>query len=149
MSIEGNMDHSKPFISFATKWWDEDLLELTISGSNGAYSGTADVCLGHDHIKEMRKVFEGFPKTATDTRHFELGTFDDKFAGGGVRFCLLQADSLGHCKLRLAFRRDPRFEVETADFFLMLTPSDIDRMLLKLDRSFLVQSQIVTIEFPA
>jgi hypothetical protein len=87
-------------------WFDQDVIEYLISCSNGYFSGQAEIYLAHDDLQKMADSLGGFPSNATDSREFELGTFNPDHADGGMRmhFCCL--DSLGHAAVEVKLRGD-------------------------------------------
>lgn len=66
------------------------------SCSNGPFSGEASIYAEHDQVLRLADALTGFPSNNTDKRDFELGTFDPKCAGGGVRMHFYCLDSVGH-----------------------------------------------------
>ena len=68
-------------------WFDFDqhLIEVVFSCSNGYFSGTCEIYVSRDELSELANSLRGFPSSASDSRRVELGTFDPKYADGGVR----------------------------------------------------------------
>lgn len=77
-----------------------------MNGSNGRFSGEARAYLGLDELARIAKAIEGFPVSKDDQRALEVGTFDPRFAGGGVRIQLSCRDSWGHVRVYLSLRSD-------------------------------------------
>jgi hypothetical protein len=54
--------------SFEVKWRDADLLEIRISGWNGAFGGSTDVYVPIGGLKNAATKVEGFPRHPLDKR---------------------------------------------------------------------------------
>ncbi|MDQ1389804.1 MAG: hypothetical protein QOF56_3258 [Acidobacteriaceae bacterium] len=63
---------------------DADVLEVRVSGWNGAFGGVADIYMGSGRLGEVATLLQGFPSSVTDNREFTLGAFGGEFAGGGI-----------------------------------------------------------------
>jgi hypothetical protein len=63
---------------------DGDVLEVRVSGWNGAFGGVANVYVGIRRLDEIATLLQGFPSSITDSREFTLGAFGGEFAGGGI-----------------------------------------------------------------
>jgi hypothetical protein len=63
---------------------DADVLEVRVSGWNGAFGGVADIYIGSGRLGEVATLLQGFPSSVTDNREFTLGAFGGEFAGGGI-----------------------------------------------------------------
>jgi hypothetical protein len=63
---------------------DADVLEVRVSGWNGAFGGVADIYLGSGRLGEVATLLQGFPSSVTDNREFTLCAFGGEFAGGGI-----------------------------------------------------------------
>jgi hypothetical protein len=95
-------------MEFQLIYYDPDLVEYRFACSNGRFSGQAEAYLGYDEIPDLLKGLEGFPSGSPDCREFELGTFDPKCAGGGLRLRFTQVDSVGHSVVDIELRNDGR-----------------------------------------
>jgi hypothetical protein len=121
-----------PGIKLEVLWFDDDLIELGVSGSNGRFAGTTELYVGHDPLGKLADAFRGFPASRQDRREMELGTFDPKFkfSGGGARFRLRCMDAAGHVILEVQLRTDPGYDKagqsQAAEFFIPLEPAAID-----------------------
>ena len=114
---------------------DNDVVEMRVSASNGTFSAAADVYAGYEAAANLAKEFTGFPESNKDVRSYELGTFDPKYAGGGVVLKLSSLDTLGHCCLAVRLRADPQknHTVEAnAQFSIKFEPASLDSFLLSL-----------------
>ena len=63
---------------------DADVLEVRVSGWNGAFGGVADIYIGSGRLGEVATLLQGFPSSVTDNREFTLGAIGGEFAGGGI-----------------------------------------------------------------
>ena len=64
---------------------DCDLLELSLSISNGEFAGKGDFYVGLDDLAALREAIRDFPRNSTDVREFIIGELDPKSARGGAR----------------------------------------------------------------
>lgn len=118
-------------------YFDPDLIELLVHATNGRFTGTTELYVGHDQLPKIAESLRGFPSSATDRREFELGTFDSNYAGGGVRLLFWCRDSLGHAFVRVGVRADPCHhfaQPETADLVIPVEPYAIDQFVHHLAR---------------
>ena len=83
-------------LKFEVIWFDQDVIEIVLSCSNGHFSGRAEIYLSHDDLVELADALRGFPSGVSDTRSAELGTFNPGHADGGVKMNLYCSDSSGH-----------------------------------------------------
>jgi len=75
---------------------DRDVLELRVSGWNGAFGGVADVYVGIGRLGEVATILHGFPSAVKDNREFTLGVFGGEFAGGALSMRFYCRDSSAH-----------------------------------------------------
>ena len=93
---------------FKIEWFDEQLMQVRVTASNGKFSGTTAFYGAPDEHLQLAKALKGFPSSKDEVRYFELGEFGEvKF--GGVKGRISQLDSTGHCKLEL--------EINSGDFY--------------------------------
>ncbi|HZQ17591.1 MAG TPA: hypothetical protein VFA90_02635 [Terriglobales bacterium] len=111
-----------PGIEFKLIWYDQDVVEYLFKCSNGRFSGQAEAYLGYDQIPNLVKGLEGFPSGSPDCREFELGNFDPKCGGGGMRLRFIQLDSAGHSVVDLELRDDGRRSLKHPEFVAMRMP---------------------------
>ena len=64
---------------------DCDLLELSLSVSNGEFAGKGDFYVGLDELARLREAIRDFPRSSNDAHEFIIGEMDQKSARGGVR----------------------------------------------------------------
>jgi len=64
---------------------DCDLLELSLSVSNGEFAGKGDFYVSLDALAGLREAIRDFPRSLNDAREFIIGEMDPKSARGGVR----------------------------------------------------------------
>ena len=117
-------------------WFDDDVIYLRVSGSNGRFAGSVELYASHDSLPQLAKAVRGFPVSITDIREFELGTFDETYAGGGTRMQFLCTDNVGHAAVKMNMRADPRKwqgQTESAVFQIWVEPAGIDDFVRQLD----------------
>ena len=117
-------------------WFDDDVINLRISGSNGRFAGLVELYASHDSLPQLAKTIRGFPVSTTDVREFELGTFDETYAGGGTRMQFLCTDNIGHAAVKINMRADPRRckgQIESAVFQIWVEPAGVDNFVTQLD----------------
>ena len=112
-------------IEFRLIYYDNDILEYRFTSSNGRFSGQADAYLGYDEIARMVEGLKGFPSKLGDCREFEFGTFDQNFAGGGLRVRFSRTDSAGHCVMDVELRNDGKRGLGTAESVAMRIPIEL------------------------
>jgi hypothetical protein len=78
------------------RWYDVDVLEISVSASNTAFSGSAFPYVSLDHLAEAAVILDGFPRDTSDTRELRFGTPGEGFAGGFVRLIFSCRDLSGH-----------------------------------------------------
>ena len=91
-------------IGFKIVWFDQDVVELCVSSSNSRFSGQTNLYLGRGRLSEMADLLQRFPSNSTDSRDFELGTFNPNHAGGGVRMHFYCLDMAGHVAVDVKLR---------------------------------------------
>lgn len=115
--------------------FDDDVVELRVRASNGRFAGEAHGYASPRVGADLAAALRGFPATSEDRRSFELGTFDDRFAGGGARFELGCTDSAGHAFLLVRLRTDPKRDGRaTAEFSIAVEAGAIDLFVHDLER---------------
>ena len=113
--------------------FDDDCVGIRCRGANSRFAGTVIAYASPDIISQLARAVSGFPSNAMDSRHFEFGTFDSKFAGGGVRLRLVCIDRVGHAQLRLDLRADPQQNGdETASFAIPIEAAAVDSFVREL-----------------
>ncbi len=124
-------------ISWEVIWFDFDqkLIEIVFACSNGHFSGTCEVYLSRDELSELADTLKGFPLSGNDTRSVELGTFDPKYADGGVKMNFYCSDSRGHSIAEIKLRGDgckALGEVESVALRIPIEPGGLDSFLAQI-----------------
>ncbi|MFZ0310256.1 MAG: hypothetical protein WCA76_08890 [Candidatus Sulfotelmatobacter sp.] len=122
--------------SFEVKWRDADLLEIRISGWNGAFGGSTDVYVPIGGLKNAATKVEGFPRHPLDKRELQFGVFGHKWAGGAVNMLFYCADAAGHALIeaKIESEHGGTPKAESALFFVSVEASAIDRFVADLRR---------------
>lgn len=118
-------------------WFDFDqkLIEIVFACSNGHFSGTCEVYVSQDELSELVGTLKGFPVRGSDTRSVELGTFDPKYADGGVKMNFYCSDSRGHLIAEIKLRGDgckALGEVESVALRVPIEPGGLDSFLAQI-----------------
>jgi len=79
------MNREESGFQFRAIWSDDDLIELCVSGWNGAFGGTVSIYEGIGDLEKAAEQLRGFPRNPADGREIIFGNFDRKCAGGGVK----------------------------------------------------------------
>jgi hypothetical protein len=87
---------------------DTDIYQLQVQAWNGYFCGTVEIYAGIGDIEKMAQALQGFPNSPSDHRELVLGTFDPKFAGGGVAMRFHCTGGAGHSHVEV--RMDSGFE---------------------------------------
>jgi hypothetical protein len=131
---------------------DEHLIELRVVAANGVFAGQADLYADSEALAEFAGVLRGFPSSQSDTREFELGSFDAEFVGGGAGFRFFCLDSVGHASAEVRLRSDPKFKGGVSDNVLLHVPIEaaaIDSFVVQLERIAVVVGQAAFLEAAA
>jgi hypothetical protein len=131
---------------------DEHLIELRVSGSNGVFSGQADVYADSEAPAEFAAVLRGFPRSQADVREFELGSFDAAYAGGGAGFRFYCLDSVGHAAAEVRLRTDPNVEDGVSDLAVLhisVEAAAVDSFVTQLERMAAAVGQAALLEAAA
>jgi hypothetical protein len=83
---------------------EQGIVIVRVQGSNGVFSGHADVWLDPGKLIEFAEVLRGFPDTPADTRAFELGHFEANHPDGAAGFRFYCLNSRGHTSFELRLR---------------------------------------------
>ena len=116
-------------------WFDQDVIEIVLSCSNGRFSGQAEIYLSHDDLLELASGLRGFPQSVSDSRDFELGTFNPSHADGGVRVKFSCPDSTGRAVIEMRLRGDAcqgLGELESVALRIPIEPAGIDSFVEQL-----------------
>jgi hypothetical protein len=93
-------------IEIQLRYFDNDVMECQFRCNNGGFAGWADTYLEHESLDQFAAELNRFPTSRSDTRSFEFGTFDPKYAGGGISFHFYCTDSAGHAAVDVRLRGD-------------------------------------------
>jgi hypothetical protein len=74
------MNDAQAGIAVTYEWGDQDVIEVTVYASNGAFCGTSRLYVGHGRLSAMANELAGFPLDVNDERSITLGTFGPKAA---------------------------------------------------------------------
>lgn len=116
-------------------WLDYDMIEVMVTCSNGYFSGTAEIYLGHDDLTKLADALSGFPSDLADTRTVEIGTFNPDHADGGLRLRLSCTDSSGHAVAEVKLRGcgcRGLGEAGSVALCIKVEPAGIDSFVLQL-----------------
>jgi len=123
----------KPGLTIIVVDPDDDYLGLEISAHSDRFSGATRIYGSHDELVKFSDSIEGFPTSASDSRHYMFGHFDPTYAGGGLEAHFKCIDGSGHCTLRLRFFDDQgRYGAGTADFSFQFEPASLDEFISTL-----------------
>jgi hypothetical protein len=134
----GGLSKGEPLelgIEFAVFWWDQNLIEFQVTSSNGYFAGWANIYVGHNMLPELAERLKGFPSSTRDSRDFELGTFDPKFADGGLRMHFYCLDSVGHAAVEIKIRGDgceALGEVESVALRIPIEAAGVDSFIAQV-----------------
>jgi hypothetical protein len=122
-------------IKIEIDWFDDDAICLHVRCSNGSFSGENYLYEPPSALLEMGKMLQGFPKSPTDVRDIELGTFDATSAGGGIRLHFQCIDRVGIAKLDIKLRGagcKALGELDSASFSFPIEPAAIDSFVSQM-----------------
>lgn len=116
-------------------WFDQDVIEIVLSCSNERFSGQAEIYLSHADLLELASGLRGFPQSVSDSRDFELGTFNPSHADGGIRMKLTCPNSTGRAAVEIKLRGDAcqgLGEPESVALRIPIEPAGIDSFVQQL-----------------
>jgi len=116
-------------------WFDQDVIEIVLNCSNGRFSGQAEIYLSHSDLSEFADGLSGFPQSVSDSRNFELGTFNPRHADGGIRMKFTCPDSTGRAVVEIRLRGDAceaLGEPESVALRIPIEPAGIDSFVKQL-----------------
>ena len=119
---------------FEIIWSDTDVYEIRISGSNGDFSGAADVYEGIGDLAEAAAQLEGFPLDPRDHRSLEFGSPGQNTAGGYVSLNFYCMDLAGHAVVEAKIESDDKNfkKAQTAHFIAKVEAAAIDTFVSEL-----------------
>jgi hypothetical protein len=114
----------------------EDLLEVRISGWNGAFGGGADVYVGIGRLEEIAGSLQGFPADPSDKRDAMLGAFGPEFAGGGVSLQFYCVGRAGHAYVESRIESGDKRgrSVDSVAMSLQIEAAAVDSFVAELRR---------------
>ena len=121
-------------------WFDQDVLEIRVSASNGAFSGVAHPYIAHDALHGAAAILGRFPETTADRRELRFGATGEEFAGGFVALDFSCRDSSGHSvvEVKLESKNDSRSEPQwnirpqTVHFLAAVEAAAVDQFVKEL-----------------
>ena len=113
---------------FEVIYRDNDMLELRVTGWNGAFAGKTNVYVATGELEETAAALRGFPTNPADSRQTSFGNFGPKTARGGVRMCFYCSDGTGHSHVEARFESDYNSsgKAESALFVLPIEAAAMD-----------------------
>jgi hypothetical protein len=130
------MNLTRPHLKVETVWADSDMLELSLTVTNGRFAGQANFYAGLDEASVFAKKIEGFPRTTSDAREYEFG--DTNMAGyGGAKISLHCRNGSGHLVVQVEVYRNPlgpKEVTESATVQISTVPGEIDSFIAELLR---------------
>ena len=142
----------KAGIQISVIYTDEHLIELRVAASNGMFAGGVDVYADSDALTELAEVLRDFPAGQSDSREFEIGSFDAANAGGGAAFRFYCLDSVGHAAAEVRLRSDPEVGGGVSDVVVLHVPVEaaaVDSFVVQLAGSAAVVGQTAQLEAAA
>ena len=125
----------KAGVRISVIYTDEHLIELRVKASNGVFAGQADVYADSDVLVELAEALRGFPDGRSDSREFEIGSFDAAHAGGGAGFRFYCLDSVGHAAAEVRLRSDREVGGGVSDTVVLHMPveaASVDSFVVQL-----------------
>jgi hypothetical protein len=92
----GNADRWKAGLEFKCCWFDAHVLEISVTSTNGEFSGVAHPYISHDGLEKAVAILDKFPENNLDTRELTFGGSGEQFAGGYVNLKFSCRDLAGH-----------------------------------------------------
>jgi hypothetical protein len=130
----------EPGLSIKFLWHDTDVVEVTISASNGAFGGSGAAYINRDDPRNAAAILDGFPRTPDDKRDLRFGTMDPQFAGGGATLRFFCIDGSGHSvvEVHIAAGAEPISNrwcrpAQSAHFFADVEAAAIDNFVRELN----------------
>ncbi len=139
-------------IHIAIIYTDEHLIELRVKASNGVFAGQAEMYADLGVLAEFAAVLRGFPTSQSDSREFEIGSFDAANAGGGAGFRFFCVDSVSHVSAEVKLRGDPNVKGGVSDSVLLYIPVEaaaLDSFVAELELMAAVVGQAAFLEAAA
>jgi len=125
----------KNSIHIGMNGWDDDLIDVVFSCSNGRISAQVHAYLPHDALPTMATTLSGFASRATDRRDLALGALQLNLGSGGIQLHFHCLDSAGHpvCDVKLRNNQGKAFgEMESAAFRIPVEAASVDSFVGQL-----------------
>jgi len=122
-------------INLEVIWFDHDMIEIAVRCSNGHFSGVAEIYVSNHDLSEFASGLRGFPCSMSDSRTFELGTFNPDHADGGIRMKFGCPNSSGRSVVEIGLRSGncPALgEPESVALRIPIEPAGIDSFVQQL-----------------
>jgi hypothetical protein len=116
-------------IDFGVVWFDREVIEYTVTCSNGSFCGAAKMYLARDGLWRAADAISGFPQHPEDSRSVRLGALTPNVAGGGMEMSFFCVDSAGHAVVLVKLRADGCKgigEPESASLYIPVEAGSID-----------------------
>jgi hypothetical protein len=135
------MTNSAPKLAVEVVWFDNDMLELSLSACSAKFSGETSFYAALDEPAKFAEQIERFPRamddTMDDTREYELGG-DGLHGYGGAKVHPSCKDSSGHLLVQMtvyeASDDQSRGATQSATVELGSVPAAIDSFVDELRR---------------
>jgi hypothetical protein len=124
-----------PFLELEVLGMDEFECALRFRASNDRFTGQTDIYALAQTVQAFATALRGFPVDPSDCREFEFGTFNPKWAGGGVRLRFSCIDSRGHAVVKVDLRSDASNSPEesgSASVFVPVEAAAIDSFVRQI-----------------
>lgn len=117
-------------------WFDDDLLELRATASNGQFYGQTTFYAALDEAKKFASAIAGFPTSIGDVREYEFGSTG--LSGyGGAKIRLSCKDGRGHLTANISIHElstNNDKNIQSAVVVLCSDPASIDTFVEELRR---------------
>jgi len=122
-----------PGLSITILEQDPDYLGLEVAAASARFAGTAHIYADLGVLNEFAHAIAGFPRDSSDSRSFDFGVPDERYAGGHVRLSFRCVDGSGHAELDVAVQDDRQANPESvAKFRFAFEAAELDRFVRRL-----------------
>jgi|ERR1035437_4776204 hypothetical protein len=115
-------------------WFDDDMIELAISASNGQFAGRTSFYARLDEPGRLAACISGFPRSQSDSREYEFGGTLSGYGGAKIRFSC--KDAKGHLLVQVSIYAAPGDQkdfVQSAVIQINVVPASIDSFVRDLN----------------
>lgn len=119
-------------VELEVRWFDPDLVDLLVTCGNRDFYGQTELYAGRGKLQQWASMLQGFPKSPSDSRTLELGTFRPTYAGGGAKLVFCCLDSAGHAAVFVSLRSVTARGTETAEFSIGIEAAAVDSFVDQL-----------------